>query len=164
MLRWGISTKIKFWRGMNKQDIGALSKMMVISSLMKSGRKVLDTIGENHRFDISFYTDSDKSIKTVQCKTAHLVNGVISVPMRNVKRKQVSNGNGTCSIKYTNSTYVGEVDYIGVYCPENDKCYLVSTIGNVKTQTNLRIDTPKKKFGTSDTSMNRIRWAEDFEV
>ena len=58
---------------------------------------------------------------------------------------------------YTES-YRGEIEYFGVYCPDNDKCYLVPVDDVAKTVGILRVEP------TLNNQSKGVRWAKDYEI
>ncbi|MHB1423491.1 MAG: group I intron-associated PD-(D/E)XK endonuclease [Gemmataceae bacterium] len=54
--------------------------------------------------------------------------------------------------------YRGEIELFGVYCPDNNKCYLVLVGKAPRFQCHLRIDLPRNGQKT------RLHWAEDYEI
>jgi len=90
--------------GKNSQDKGDLSKVMIIGALMKKDKKVLDTIGENHRFDLAFYEEGTRCFKTVQCKTGQYKNGCVIFPTCSVVKNSKTG-------KHERRTYKGQVDF-----------------------------------------------------
>ena len=132
----------------NSQDKGDLSKAAIMLCLMKKGYKILDTVGENHRFDLVIYND-DLKFSRIQCKTGKIKNGVIYITTCSVV-KNFKTG------KYEKRSYSGQIDYFCVYCPDNDKCYMLKSDG-INTSLKLRIN-PKLKKGVEPF------WAKDYEM
>lgn len=54
--------------------------------------------------------------------------------------------------------YRGDVDYFGVYCPDNDKTYLIPIDGLGLTAASLRVEPPK------NGQIANIRLAADYEI
>jgi hypothetical protein len=138
---------------MNSQDRGDLSKIKLIGALMKSGKKILDTVGENHRFDFCFYEEcvgSPVKILKVQAKTARIVGGSLVF--------------GTCSVvknketkKFEKRRYSkDQIDFYGAYAPELDKCYLIPISLNKKHDIKLRL--------TQERAMPNSVFAKQFEI
>ena len=115
-----------------------------MASLLEKGEVVLLPFGDNERYDLVI--DEDGTFTRIQCKTGRLRNGVIVVK--------------TCSYGRDGSTkkdYIGSADKFGIYCPENDKTYLVPVSEVGSRGVYLRIDPPK------NNQINNIRWAKDYE-
>ena len=136
---------------LNTQDKGDLAKIMVVASLLKRGNKVLETIGENHEFDLVFYSN-ERIFKTVQCKLGRYRNGCVQFNLYSVV---VNSSSG----KKEKRGYSKFVDYFGVYCIETDKCYLVPNNEKLpKNEVYLRVDIAKSNRGTNK------RYAKDYEL
>ncbi len=119
---------------LNSQDKGELSKLSIMASLSGMGYKLLDTVGENHRFDLVIYKDKIP-LKKVQCKTGRIKNSSIMAESCSVV-KNFKTG------KYERRYYKNEIDYFCIFCPENGKCYMVPS-KKVKTQILLRLTASK---------------------
>jgi hypothetical protein len=55
-------------------------------------------------------------------------------------------------------SYTGQIEYFGVYCFDNDKCYLIPVDDIGKTGGFLRIDE------TKNNQKKNIHWAKDYEM
>jgi hypothetical protein len=88
------------------------------------------------------------SLKEIQCKTGHLKDGVISF--------QTCSSSSHCNGQ--KHSYYGQIDYFGVYCPENGKSYLVPVkyVGTQKAI--LQIAPP------ANGQEKKINWAKDYEI
>ena len=53
---------------------------------------------------------------------------------------------------------MGEVEYFGVFCPENAKVYLVPISDVPMIQASLRLEPPR------NGQQKHIRWAKDYEI
>lgn len=131
---------------MNTKAIGDITEGMVIAALLRFGVVVLVPFGDNQRYDIVF--EKDGRFKRVQCKTGKLFPGRVTF--------------ATCST-YAHrggkrKSYVGQVDYFGVYCRENGKVYLVPSEGLPGTEATLRIEPPSNPNGGA------IRYANEYEI
>lgn len=118
---------------MNTKDIGDISEAKLLAALVASGRKVFIPWGDNCRFDLLIETTrvSDTVFHRVQVKTGRLTEG--SIRFR------------TCSVNIRtleSESYEGQIDFFGVYCPENDKSYLIpwAAIKDCKAEASLRIE------------------------
>src|SRR4051812_26761328 len=120
---------------LNSQDKGEISKLSIMANLSKIGYKILDTVGENHRFDLVIYKENS-SLKKIQCKTGRIKKSSILAESCSVVKNFNTN-------KYERRYYNNkEVDYFCVFCPENNKCYMIPS-KKVKTQISLRLSQPK---------------------
>ncbi len=134
----------------NTSHTGEVSRTQVMAEVALLGKRILVPLGDYQRYDFVF-EDEDGRFFRVQCKTGRLVNGSVVFL--------------TCSIDSRSKTgrtirrpYTGQIDYFGVYCPQNRKVYLVP-VGDVPTNAGtLRIDPPQNGQKT------HIRWARDYEL
>ena len=129
----------------NTKKIGDVSEAKILATLLAKGFVVLTPFGDNQRYDL--VTELDGKFSRIQCKTGKLIKGVIKAHFTSVS----SNGQNV-------RTYAGQVEYFAVYCPQNDKSYLVPS-SDVHTSIALRIEPTQK-----GADQARIRWAKDFEL
>jgi hypothetical protein len=85
----------------------------------------------------------------VQCKTGRLRNGTVRL--------------NACSVRSNTKqvfrrTYLGEIDYFAVYCPDNRRVYMVPCIGETPGEPTLRIDPAINR------QSDGIRWAADYAL
>ena len=132
---------------MHSNQIGDISELKVATRLMELGHTVSMPVGNTSRYDLLL--DNGNSILRIQVKTArwHSDKDCIAFDVKsyNVNTK-------------VNKDYHGDVDYFGVYFPDNDKCYFIPiNICGISTKT-LRINSTKngQKYG--------VHFAEDFEM
>jgi hypothetical protein len=128
---------------------GDVSRAQIIAALALQGKAVLVPLTEGRRYDLVI--EEEGRFFRVQCKTGRLIQGAVrfypcSVDSRSQPGRCVRKG------------YVGEVEFFGVYCPDNGKCYLVPVDEAPERGCHLRVDAPRNGQKT------RIRWAEDFEI
>ena len=95
--------------------ISALTESKVLATLVSAGFTVAIPFGVA-KYDLVL--DTEEGLKRVQCKTGLLRNGAVMFNVYSVRRK--SEGKG-----YGKILYQGDADLFGVYCPQNDKVYLV---------------------------------------
>lgn len=134
---------------MNTKAIGERSEGQVLAALLSVGKVVLMPFGDNQRYD--FVVDDGGKFLRVQCKTGNLKDGSVVFQ--------------TCSssMHRTNGerrTYDGEVDYFGVYCPDNKQCYLIpikELEGRTRTAC-LRVSP------TRNGQTKGVRWAKEFLI
>jgi hypothetical protein len=131
---------------MNTKQIGDISEAMIAAALLKSGRVLLKPFGDNQRYDLVI--DDGGRFLRVQCKTGRLKNGAIEFSF------QISYHHTGGS----NRSYFGEIEYFAVYCPQNNKVYLVPEDECGLTTAKLRIDAPK------GGQTKGIRYAEAYEI
>ncbi len=118
-----------------------------MAALVRAGYRILIPYGDSARYDV-VVEDSDGAFHRVQIKTGRLRNGAIEF-------------NGASSHTHrggvSTRTYVGEVEFFGVYCPQLGRCYLVPA-AEVVTFGSLRVVSPRN--GQS----RGIRWASGYEL
>jgi hypothetical protein len=131
----------------NSKNTGDLSEAMLMTAFLRKGVPVLTPFGDNQRYDIVVETQA--GFKRVQCKTGRLKNGVIQFPVASSAYHRGGKRQG----------YAGQIDFFGVYCPENEKCYLIpiqeAPSRNLCT---LRVSP------TGNNQSSNVRWATDFEI
>lgn len=129
---------------MNSKDKGDITQAKLELVLLTRGYTILNPRGDNQRYDLVI--EKDGKFERVQCKTGRLRNGSVVF--------------SSCSSSYHRNgkkqPYINQIEYFGVYCPDNDTCYLIpETEVNNKDACKLRIDEPKK-------SNSRFIWAKDY--
>lgn len=105
---------------------GEISESQVLAALMRVGYPVLVPFGDNQRYDLVF--DDGESLRKVQVKTGRVRAGAIRFNCASWQRDT--------KVK---STYVDQVDFFGVYCPETQHCYLVPIEDCPSSEMSLRI-------------------------
>ena len=132
------------------KDIGDRSALAVIWALRGRGYDVLVPFGENTRYDIVI--DDGECLAKVQCKTGRLRNGAIAF-------KVCSSYAHHPNPKNRFRPYGDEVDYFGVYCPDNGGVYLVPSdeLPN-RFQVLLRVEPPR------NSQRLHVRFAAAYEV
>jgi len=126
---------------------GDISEARVLTALVEAGYMVSRPFGENQRYDLVI--DDGERLQRVQVKTGRLRGAVIAY---------------SCSSSHTHRggvsarPYFGEVDLIAVYCPQNQKVYVLPENEFVATRAHLRLTEPQ------NNQSRRIRWARDFEL
>lgn len=128
-------------------DIGHRSEAAILAELVKRGYRILLPFGVNQRYDLVLATD--EGFLKVQCKTGRLRAGVVRFSAQSVQ----SNTAGT-RVK----DYAGEVDLFAVYCPDNDRVYMVPVDEVPTTAMFLRVEKPRNQ------QRKRVRWAEDYAL
>jgi hypothetical protein len=132
--------------------IGAISQAKVLAALTVAGKVVLTPCVNVRPYD--FVIEERGAFFRVQCKTGRMVRGAIYFRPHRLRAAKRETG---WDRRVT--TYEGEVDFFGVYCPENDSVYLVP-IGEATSSRYcaLRVAPPK------NNQLKRIRWAEEYFV
>ena len=123
--------------------LGSRAEAAVMSALLNAGYDVLIPFNGSRRYDLVI---DDGALKKVQCKAGRLKKGVIIFNSASVARTGVR------------KSYRGQVDYLGVYCPENGKCYLVPVDAVPVNIGRLRVDVTKNGMKKG------LTWAVDFEI
>lgn len=104
-------------RSLPTKTKGEIAEQVISTTLMLNGWKIAKPLGDNQRFDLIIWQDSN-DLKRVQCKLARKPVGeeYFVFPTSSVR----VNSKG-----YVRTDYHGDVDFIAVWSPELDKCYLV---------------------------------------
>lgn len=122
---------------MNTKTKGQITEATIALSLLKAGKTVLTPYGENQRYDIVI--EEDGQFKTIQCKTGRLKGSSVKFNLYSVVRSKVTK-------KYEKVKYGSSVDYYGVFCPQNNKVYLVPSTTHVgTTEGSLLVEDPITK-------------------
>lgn len=135
----------------NTKHLGDVSEMKIATRLMELGYSVLNPIGDNDPYDLVF-EDENGELQKVQCKTGRTV-----ADGRALKFSVSSQSRHKSSERYT---YHGQIDYFGVYYPENQKAYLVpfDEVSNCSYNARLRIEASK------NNQSKRVRFAKEFKL
>ena len=128
-------------------DVGHRAEGAILLELVKRGHQVLLPFGVNQRYDLVL--DCEGRFLKAQCKTGRLRNGVVQFSSQSVQ----SNTRGTRTRSYT-----GEVDLFIVYCPENERVYVIPADEVPSCGMYLRVDPPRNQ------QCKRVRWAKDYEL
>jgi hypothetical protein len=85
----------------------------------------------------------------IQCKTGRLRNGAVQFSAQSVRcnTKQIITRN-----------YIGDVDYLAVYCPDTRGVYIVPCDETTRTEVTLRLQ------AAANQRNKRIRWAADYSL
>lgn len=127
----------------NTKSIGERSEAVILALFLMNSEVVLQPFGDNQRYDL--VVDRDGVFLRIQCKTGRLMNGVITFCT-----SSSAGGKGKRS-------YIGEVDYFAVFCPENNNVYLVPIKDCPKSSMRLRVDPP-----VNNSSVSTVNWAKDY--
>lgn len=125
---------------------------MVIARLVQAGKFLLLPFGENQRYDIVI--DEGDHFVRVQCKTGRIQNGVVYFPTCSSTYHHPNNQ----GLKCYQHPYKGQADLFGVYCPDNDRVYLVPVNECGGRAASLRIEPSK------NNQARGVRWARDYEL
>jgi hypothetical protein len=127
------------------KTIGDLSERIVALALERAGYLVAKPFGENSRYDLLI--DDGKVISRVQVKTGRLRNGAIifNTSSTHGHRKGIPR-----------KSYVGQVDFFGVYCAAQGSTYLVPIGDTPRTCGSLRV------YPTKNAQHTNTRWAQQY--
>ncbi|HEV3486330.1 MAG TPA: group I intron-associated PD-(D/E)XK endonuclease [Vicinamibacterales bacterium] len=130
--------------------IGDRTTLAVMLALHEAGYRLLVPFGENTRYDVVI--DDGGGFARVQCKTGRLRSGA-------VRFKTCSSYAHHPNPKLLRRDYTGEVDFFGVYCPENGRVYSIPLAAvPLRTMAALRVDPAR------NSQMRGIRFAADYEI
>lgn len=128
----------------NSKVIGEKTEGQILARLLQLEKTVLIPFGDNQRYDLVI--DDNGKFLRIQCKTGRFKNGAIIFD--------------TCS-SYCHRggkkvSYINQIEYFAVYCPDNHQCYMISIDEVANTKCTLRIDQPK------NNNSKNIRMASDY--
>jgi ADP-heptose:LPS heptosyltransferase len=131
----------------NTKTKGNKAEAIVLAEFIKNNIPVLLPFGDNEKYDLVI--DINGQFKSVQIKYGRISNGCVTADIRH--------RTGAKRISY--ETYYDKVDFIAIWCEENNKVYLISLkeFGN-KVTALLRIDSPK-----NNSCISTICWDKDYE-
>jgi hypothetical protein len=126
--------------------IGDQSELEVAVSLARAGYIVSKPLGDSHRYDLII--DDGQLLSRVQVKTGKLTSGSIRV---------------SCCSSHTHRggaarSYRGEIEFIGVFCPQTGEVYLVPESDIVDSFMHLRV------APTVNRQDRHIRWASRYRL
>jgi hypothetical protein len=130
----------------NTKSIGDISESRVLAALTGAGYLVSRPFGENCRYDL--IADDGERLHRVQVKTGRLRNGVI---VFNCYSSHAHRGGPM-------RPYFGQVEYLAVYCPQNEKVYLLPEQELTASTAHLRVSPTRNNMAKT------IRWAAQFEL
>lgn len=132
--------------------IGEISQTRVIAALVEAGKFVYLPLGQAGRSDLVF--EDEQGLFRVQCKTGGIFNGAMFFPTQSLRAARRET-----EWKRVARDYQGQIDFFGVFCPNNGKVYLVPiNVATAHTRCFLRLTPPK------NNQRKRIRWAWEFEL
>lgn len=128
---------------MSPSEAGARAEAAVLAALVSAGKRVLLPFAAHHRYDL--VVEDDLGFHRVQCKTGRLRAGAVRFRTHSTTGRRLAG-------------YDGEVDYFGVYCPDNGEVYLVPAAALPERGACLRVSPP------ANGQRDGIRWAERYVV
>lgn len=131
----------------NTKAIGDQSELEVAVALARVGYIVSKPLGDSHRYDLII--DDGETLSRVQVKTGRLTAG--SIAFRCYSSHTHRGGVAARS-------YKGEVEYIGVFCPQTGDAYLVPESEFVDSTMHLRV------APTVNRQDRHIRWASRYKL
>jgi hypothetical protein len=133
---------------MTPSQKGAIAEAEIQAAAVRLHWGVLLPTTEGHRYDLAL--DDGNRLLRVQCKWARRRGDVIWVRIRTSRFTP----SGYVTTVYTRD----EVDAIGVYCPDVDRCYLIP-IGDVEGQGFLHL----RLAPTRNNQATGVKWAAQYE-
>ena len=133
---------------MNTKAIGDIAEAKVLTKCIEKEWEVSIPFGDNYSYDM--IVDYGCGLKKIQVKNGKIKNGSIQAVLVKSRR----NADGIFEEAYKE----GEVDLFAVYCPDNDKCYMVDFELCPKTVLTLRVE-PIVNGRTK-----KIKLATDYEI
>jgi hypothetical protein len=133
---------------MTTDQKGAIAEAAIALAAMKLGVDVYRPLGEGGRYDLIL--DVGSRLLRVQCKWAARLDQVLVVRCYTFRRTRTG---------WKKTTYsADEVDVIGAYCMELDRCFLIP-IELVATRPTIQL----RIAPTRNNQRRRINWADDFD-
>lgn len=131
--------------------IGAVTTAKVMAALIAANKIVLAPCIQVRPYDLVI--EESGRFYRVQCKTGRLFRGAVCFRPHRLRAARRETG---WERRVTN--YKGLVDFFGIYCPENDRVYLVPINITGLRACSLRVEPAR------NNQSRRIRWARDYEV
>lgn len=125
---------------------GDISVAMLMAAFLRGGFIVLTPFSDGMRYDVVI--DRGSGFERVQCKTGRIRNGSIRF---NACSSTVHWGGVT-------RDYRGQIELFGVYCPDNDQCYLIPVDQVGTRQGVLRVEPAR------NGQQAKTRSADDFRI
>lgn len=132
--------------------IGAISLAKVLAALTTAGKVVLLPCLQVRPYDLVI--EEGGVFFRVQCKTGRLLRGAVCFRPHRLRAARRETG-----WERRVTDYKGEVDFFGIYCPDNDAVYLVPmTVVPTHRVCSLRVAAPR------NNQNKRVRWAHEYLV
>ncbi len=128
---------------------GDISELHVAAALASAGYSVSKPLGENQRYDL--IADDGERLHRVQVKTGRVRGGVIMFSCCSTHGHRRTRDLAT-------RPYTGQIELLAVYCPENEKVYVIPEAQLTRTKIQLRLVAPRNNV------MKTIRWASQYEL
>ncbi len=133
----------------NTTQLGTITEGAVLAALLKAGKTVLIPFGSQKDYDLVM--EADGIFFRIQCKTGRWHRGSIHFNLYTLTQE-------TGSRRNVSRCYGDNVDFYGIYCPDNEKTYLVPNSGLAKAVGVLRVNP------TANNQSKNIRWAINYEI
>jgi len=131
----------------NSKSVGDITQLQVMAALLRCGKKVLMPFGDNFRYDL--VVEEEGRFSRIQCKTGKLSRGAIVFA---VASSQYHRGG-------KRQDYRGQIDAFGVFCPDNEKVYIIPIDDlPLAREAKLRLTPP------GNAQVKGIRWAARYEI
>jgi hypothetical protein len=127
---------------------GDVSELRVAAALVARGFAVSKPIGENQRYDL--VADDGTTLRRVQVKTGRIRAGVVMF--------NCCSTHGHRRKALQTRPYLGQIDLLAVFCPENEKVYIMPESELTRSKIQLRLVAPRNNM------VKTIRWASDYEL
>src|SRR5262245_22443285 len=105
-------------QGYDPNRIGTITQAYVIAALAASGKEVLVPCATSPRYDLVF--EERGQFFRVQCKTGRVFRGAVYFPTHSLRAAKKET-----EWRRRAFDYHGQIDYFGVFCPDNGIVYLV---------------------------------------
>jgi hypothetical protein len=133
---------------MTTDQKGAIAEACIAAAALKLGIDVYRPVAEGGRYDMIF--DLESKLWRVQCKWAALRNNVLIVRAYTFRRTRTG---------WKKTTYSrDEVDVIGAYSMDLDRCFLIP-IDMVEQRPTIQL----RIAPALNNQRRRINWADDFD-
>src|SRR5918995_3056185 len=133
---------------MTPDQKGSVAEAEIAAAAVRLGVGVLKPLNDGLRYDLVF--DLRPKLLRVQCKWAARFGDVVVVRCRTFRRTR----NGYSAGNYS----AHDVDAIGAYCPEVDRCFLVP-LERVDGRDAIWL----RLTSTRNNQRKGVNWAEDFD-
>lgn len=136
---------------MNSKAKGQLSEASILKRFLQKGIPVLLPFGDNEPYDMVI-DEGERGLKKIQIKSGRVKNNAI------IFNTATSINHNIVSKDRKSEHYKGKVDYLGIYCAELDKCYLLPVLDFPNTKGSLRL------APTKNNQTKNVKWAVDYEI
>ncbi|MBV8299489.1 MAG: hypothetical protein JO083_08090 [Candidatus Eremiobacteraeota bacterium] len=127
---------------------GDVSELRVAAALIEAGYAVSKPFGENQRYDLVI--DDGERLQRVQVKTGRIRGGVVLF--------SCCSTHGHRRTQLMTRPYTGQIDLLAVFCPDNEKVYLVPEAELTRSKSHLRLVPPRNNM------VKTIKWAAQYEL